>query len=499
MRTFATILIISVAACSAVSCSGLRHAAKAEEPVGLSCETDYSPLTPDSFTVRINAEVPQQYRNPNTGIVIVPVLRGADSTQVLPLGQTVAEGLLHNTFNARKSTYEPDLQDSIAFRSRYLPEGASEISSETGVAIEDWMKDSRVDVDVYADAYLKRVHLGSASFPVRIEDINDYADLDFLEKYYYTEPVAQPQPEDLSPAIDEGIRFSLDSFKIDDAETASALKAYAEKVLSSYRLDGYTVNVTVSNSPEGSLEHNRRLGQNRLASAMKMLAAAGVDTLRCSVNMIDENWDGVCAAVAEGFPEVKDSILSLIVREEDPDVREARLRDEYYAVWRQLRRETYPDLRFCSIEILGQLRPQSFSPEEKASAADVSSMNEEMLDLVRSGEYEAAFAIADRIPNDGLDQRIMSNKAMLYLKAGRQEEAEALLKRCPDITEAGYNLAVLYIISRQYSLAEPLLEENDCIDKAVVKIALGKKQEARDVLLMLGDSPQREKLLEMTE
>lgn len=498
MRKYAHIMILSAAVCSAFSCTGLRHAAKVQEPVGISCDTDYRFTDPERLSIEITAMVPEEFRNPNTGIIVVPVLCGADSTQRLELKPFTIEGSIHSMFNSRKDNYEPELQDSIASRSRYIKDTVSTTSSTNDLQIEEWMRDSRVRVDVYADSYTRRVHLSEASFPIRIEDLNRYADLDLLERYYYTDPSSGPQTE-LRSSMNDGFRFSLDSYSIEDGEIASALKAYAGEVLSSYRTEDYKVSVTVSNSPEGSIAHNRMLGQNRLQSAKCLLLNAGVDTAKCTFSIIEENWEGVRKAVSEGTSGNKGKILEIIDQEQDPDIREVRIRDGFYKEWRQLRKETYPGLRYCDIQITGNNRPDSFSPEGEDRYIDIYGLNNDMLGRIRSGEYDCALTIADSIPNTATDQKVISNKATLYLRAGRASEAMALLRRCPDIAEARYNLAVLYISARKYSLAEPLLKDRDCINKALVKVALGKTEEARDVLLLLSDSPARNRLIEITE
>ena len=54
-------------------------------------------------------------------------------------------------------------------------------------------------------------------------------------------------------------------------------------------------------------------------------------------------------------------------------------------------------------------------------------------------------------------------------------------------------------MSRDYAAAEPLLEDCDCINRAVVKAALGKENEAKDILILLPDSDAKAGLVEMLE
>ena len=225
---------------------------------------------------------------------------------------------------------------------------------------------------------------------------------------------------------------------------------------------------------------------------------------RCTFSVIEENWAGVRQAVAEGFSEHKDEILAVMDSVADPDMRENIIRDRFYREWQDLRRDVYPGLRYCSLEITGSIRPDSFSVSGnqilvQESEADAAALNESMLEEVMAGDYKGAESVADRLPNTGIAEKILYNKALVYLKNGRKDEAGALLRRCTGISEARYNLAVLYIMSRDYAAAEPLLEDCDCINRAVVKTALGKKTEARDILILLPDSDAKAGLTEMLE
>ena len=502
MDAIRTIMILT-AALMAISCSGLRKAAGSEEKVSVACaaEIDYSGA--GTADIDITAEVPERFRNPNTGIILVPTLVSKDGTKKIPLLSCIAEGSLHNTFNGRNDIYEPDFSDSISVRKRYSRHGSTGLESLNAVGFEEWMRESSVQVDIYADAYGRRVLLSSGTFPVSAADPNAFADLEFREKYFHVLPSESPEPADFSPLAD-GFLFRSDSYSIDEENIRTEMAEYVRSVLSKSDVKDYSVSVEVSNSPDGSVEYNRNLGNNRVQAVKNLLSEAGVDMDKCGFSVIEENWDGVRQAVSEGFSEHKDEILAVVDSVADPDLRENIIRDRFYREWQELRREVYPGLRYCSIEITGSIRPDSFRVSgnqvfAQESEADAAALNESMLEEVMSGDYKGAESVADRLPNSGVAEKILYNKALVYLKNGRKDEAGALLRRCTGISEAGYNLAVLYIMSRDYAAAEPLLEDCDCINRAVVKTALGKEAEARDILVLLPDSDAKAGLTEMLE
>ena len=502
MNAIRTILILTTAF-MAVSCSGLRKAAGSAELVSVDCVTEVDWSEGGIADIDIAATVPENFRNPNTGILVVPELVSNDGTKSIRLTSCVAEGLLHNTFNGRKTIYEPNLADGLNLRKRYARGGETNLESLNTVAFEDWMRESSVRVDVYADAYGRRVLLYSESFPVPAMDPNDFAELEFVEKYYHVWPVEKSETIDFFPHAD-GFLFKVDSYSIDDGNIRSGIAEYVRNVLSKSNVRDYSVSVEVSNSPDGSLEYNRNLGNNRIQTVKNLLSEAGVDMDKCEFSIIEENWDGVRQAVSEGFSGNKDEILAVVDSVADPDLRENIIRDRFYLEWTELRSEVYPDLRYCSLEITGSVRPDSFRMSgnqiyKSESEDDAAALNESMLEKVSAGDYKGAESVADLIPNSGISEKILYNKALVYLKNGQNDEAGALLRRCAGISEARYNLAVLYIMSRDYAAAEPLLEDCDCMNRAVVKAALGKDNEARDILVLLPDSAAKAGLLEMLE
>ena len=74
MDAIRTIMTLT-AAFMAISCSGLRKAAGSEEKVSVDCaaEIDYSGA--GTADIDITAEVPERFRNPNTGIMLVKGFR----------------------------------------------------------------------------------------------------------------------------------------------------------------------------------------------------------------------------------------------------------------------------------------------------------------------------------------------------------------------------------------------------------------------------------------
>lgn len=495
MRKTRTLILI-IAALALASCTGLRQAQKTSKtnPVEVNYGVTDNYSLPQTFWSDFTVSVPKEYRNPNTGILVVPRLQNRNGSKFMNMPACVAEERLHKKFNDRQTIFDPSLLDSATVRKFYLKEGDTKIQFTDTVLLEPWMRNSRLLVDVYADAYGRRVLLSSNEIPVSIVDVNSFANPEPMEKYYHTYITSGGG----SLRNAHGFRFSLDSYSFSDEDFGRRVRASIDSVLSGENVMDYGINVTVSASPEGSFEHNSALANNRLQATCDQLANVGIDMSKCNYVVIDENWDGVRKAVENGSSANKGKILEIIDSDVAPDAKESRIRSSFGKDWQNLKNQIFPSLRYCDIKVVETLA-EYYAPVSGISRDKLFSLNEEMISAITKGDYEAAESIANEIPNNGIPAKILCNKATVCMKAGSYDAAKALYKKCQDMEIARHNLGVLYLLDRKYAQAEPLLNEYDDINKAIVKVALGKYDEAREVLSLIPDSDSKQKLLKMTE
>jgi hypothetical protein len=200
MRKTRTLILI-IAALALASCTGLRQAQKTSKtnPVEVNYGVTDNYSLPQTFWSDFTVSVPKEYRNPNTGILVVPRLQNRNGSKFMNMPACVAEGRLHKKFNDRQTIFDPSLLDSATVRKFYLKEGDTKIQFTDTVLLEPWMRNSRLLVDVYADAYGRRVLLSSNEIPVSIVDVNSFANPEPMEKYYHTlSHIRGRQPEERS-------------------------------------------------------------------------------------------------------------------------------------------------------------------------------------------------------------------------------------------------------------------------------------------------------------
>lgn len=84
MRTTRTLIII-IAALALASCTGLRKAQKTSEtnPVEVNYGVTDNYSLPQTFWSDFTVSVPKEYRNPNTGILVVPRLRNRNGSKFM--------------------------------------------------------------------------------------------------------------------------------------------------------------------------------------------------------------------------------------------------------------------------------------------------------------------------------------------------------------------------------------------------------------------------------
>ena len=223
------------------------------------------------------------------------------------------------------------------------------------------------------------------------------------------------------------------------------------------------VNVASTASPDGGLELNTKLAENREKNTVKFMK----DMMKKDKTMSDvtaeftpQDWEGFQELVEKSNIQDKDLILRVLSMYKDPADREREIKN-LSSAFTQLADEILPQLRYskvtASIETIGK------SDEEISSLAakDPKALNIEELLYAASlaktnNEKVAIYKKATEIYPD--DYRAYNNIGMIYFNEGKTADAAAMFNKAaqvnPSSAEVAMNQGLVNLANNDYAKAE---------------------------------------------
>ena len=202
------------------------------------------------------------------------------------------------------------------------------------------------------------------------------------------------------------------------------------------------INIHGFASPEGSYKHNEYLAKNR-AITLRDYVRKMVDLPDSifTVSSTAEDWDGLCEYIKASTLEKKEQLLAIAQNTKlDPDARDAELKQQYPAQYRNLLTNCYPALRHSDYHITYKVKP--FDVEEvreiMKTKPQLLSLNELYMVAqtyeVGSKEFNEVMELAVRMYP--MDETANLNAAIIRLNNGDTEAAKPYLDRAGDSKEA---------------------------------------------------------------
>ncbi len=224
------------------------------------------------------------------------------------------------------------------------------------------------------------------------------------------------------------------------------------------------INVSSYASPEGSLDLNTRLAENRekntTAYLDKKFKKDNITEFgELTANFTPEDWEGFQKLVAASSIQDKELILSVLSMYKDPEQREKEIRN-LSAIFDQLAEQILPQLRksriTASINVIGKSDsellaafaqdPKSLSIDELLYTATLVDNNADKMKI-----YEAA---AKLYPND---YRAFNDLGMTQFAAGDYEAAKKNFanaqRLAPAATEPQMNMGLVSLMNKDYRQA----------------------------------------------
>ena len=360
--------------------------------------------------------------------------------------------------------------------------------------------------------------LASVSDPVSLVDVKQLK-LDWIEPEFV-----------IRPKVVEGrgeahLQFAMNKYDINmklgrnEMEMNGMLGAL-EKNLADSLATLNKVEIYGMASADGSFAFNTTLARNRASSAKAWLLSRLGEDIKApfSTGSRPEGWMPVLNAMtADGHPDslkVKE-IIERYKDQENDDMAERYIRR--LSCWSDIRARylqsdrkveyvyTYTLKSFTTdAELLAMYdkRPDAFNEEEllrvstlKQSPAEKKQVYETILHyfpqsqvaannlavlLLREGKTEEADAVLDRLKE--YSPEMLNTKAAIYIYREEYEKAVELLSTQIDLPQARYNLALIRARERKLDEAYSLIEGYNDVNAAIIALSVNRNDEADEIM-----------------
>ena len=273
----------------------------------------------------------------------------------------------------------------------------------------------------------------------------------------------------IQDTLEADIKFMIQQAELRSSETGSqkvkdlqaAIKDAnndEKKAINKLEVSGYA-------SPDGGMELNTKLADNRQANAQKFLQKQmkkdKVDA-EIEANTTAEDWEGFQAAMENSNIQDKQVVLNVLKMYSDPEERETQIKN-LSNVYKTIADDILPQLRRSRLiltrdligrsdeEILAELKSDScqLNVEEMLYAATLVESQDEKLTI-----YQKA---ADTFG----DYRAYNNMGMIYFEQGNIEEARRNYNKAleiePNDPDVNYNAALAAMADNDLAKAEEYL------------------------------------------
>ena len=420
MKKTLKFLAVAALAIAAAACASPEKMAKMAENVKVECVPPVLEVVNGTIDATVSVTYPKGYFNPKVILEATPVIvyQGGEAA-MKPFkyqGEDVRDNYKVVSADGQKVT------EKIHFD--YVP-GMEQCYLELRGKVSAGKKSVNLPVKKVADGanttYMLVKKAGAVSFK------------------------ADNYQEVISSTTEGQIKYLVNSSEVRGSElkgeSVKEFLARLDEISANERTKVTSTEIVAYASPEGDVNKNEKLSDNRSESATKAWkqVTKGHEATDPTVRSVGEDWDGFQQLVSQSNLEDKELILRVLSMYSDPAVRENEIRN-MSQVYTALKGEVLPELRRA--RLIANVEFKNYS-------------NEELLDLLENNanllDEEALLKVASLV-------REPAQKEEIYKRAiGRFNSARAM-----------FNLAALYLMQGQDAKAEAGLAELDAKDPDVV-------------------------------
>ena len=289
-------------------------------------------------------------------------------------------------------------------------------------------------------------------------------------------PAADAYMEIVPEEVEAQILYLINSASVRSNQlTSESIKEYKDGVKDVMHDSRRTIvgtDIIAYASPDGPEKRNNTLSDERAKSAQNAFKQVSkkLETGNVETQSIGEDWAGFQDLVNNSNIEDKDLILRVLSMYSDPDVREREIKN-MSSVYGTLAKDVLPELRRA--RFVTNVEFQNYTPEELMSLVEdnIDVLDEEA--LLRSAtltkDDAAKLDIYRHAINKYDSDRAKLNSACIYMDQGKEDKAEAILKKVDDKAIEGLNNLLGVIALRDGNLkkaTELFAKDGDAASKA---------------------------------
>lgn len=506
------LLLIAVSAFVLSNCGGLQKMVENAETVSYKVQPNPLETHGGEIEISVEASFPEKYFNKKAIVTATPVLK----------------------YEGGQTEFEPTtLQgESVEANNKVIPNAGGSFSYSGKIPYKPEMLKSELVMEMSAQ-------IGDKD-PVTIPGVPIATGVIATPTLVKVEPIAIAMSDNFQRVVPETysseILYVINKYDVrnselkkDDIKTFNNELADASK---NERVDVKGAKISAYASPDGAIDLNTKLSENRGKSAqsylkktLKKLNVEGSDADQfLQVVSTAEDWEGFKKLMQESTIKDKDLILRVLSMHSDPDVREKEIKN-IAAAFEEIKVEVLPKLRrsqmFVNVDKVGysdaeldsivKVNPDTLNVEELLYAATLTDDNEAKLAIYQKtaekypqcvraknnigyvnykmGNMDAAKSAFEEAKAIKEDDIIKNNLACIALVEGDLTTAEELLTSAMGAGDAvNYNLGIIKIKQGDYSAASNYFGNKPSFNAALAQLCNKETEKAMTTLTEIGDT-----------
>ncbi|SFE65610.1 Tetratricopeptide repeat-containing protein [Sunxiuqinia elliptica] len=505
--SFKPLAFFALAATLLAGCSGLQKMKKNADQIDFNVTPEILEAHGGDVDVAINGRFPAKYFNKKATVVATPVL----------------------TYEGGETAFEP-----VTLQGEKVDANNKVISYTSGgnfaykdaVGYQDDMRVSDLEIRITASKGAKSLDFE----PIKVADgvlatsemvINYPAPILGVQREKNTTGVYDPNIDEFQRIVPDqyvaDIHYLINSSYVRGTELRNEdlkeLYAYTKDAFEAERKELKNVEVSAYASPDGELDWNTKLSQQRESSSNKVVARelkkSDVEA-ELRTKFTPEDWDGFKEMMEKSNIQDKELILRVLSMYSDPEVREREIRNLSQA-FTVVADEILPKLRrakiAANVDLIGKTDeeiaaladsdPASLNPAELLYAATLTTdknkklaiynsfikvypkdwrgYNNAGMVLAQQGKFADAKPLFEKAEGLASNEPIIKNNlGAVALREGDIAKAESLFGAASGAgDEVNYNLGIVALKKGEYDKAVKLFGDSDSPNVGLAKILSG--------------------------